>query len=250
MPTITEINPQVGDVIEFRDNFTRITYTMDETGLKSERDVYLDQSYFDGDNKGCDDFHVVSRANQIEEKQMKHTYKTGDWVEALNSGVGLTKGKKYQITSIDESCAPLDFIDDDGDKSCFYLEEVKPAVNPTTIQVGESYTTKGRGEWSCIAESGDTVWMVQDYGNGPEGTAYTWTKGGKAISLAISPDEYDVDWGPVIKEGVRLDEGFTCVNDHYIYFEDHSVSVTTIDGEPDWTTLVVETKGGSEAAED
>lgn len=174
---------------------------------------------------------------------MKHTYKTGDWVEALNSGVGLTKGKKYQITSIDESCAPLDFIDDDGDKSCFYLEEVKPAVNPTTIQVGESYTTKGRGEWSCIAESGDTVWMVQDYGNGPEGTAYTWTKGGKAISLAISPDEYDVDWGPVVEEGVT----FTA----FIYDEHKSgvhgplgkkLTMTTIDGEPDWTTLSVTTK--------
>ena len=97
--------------------------------------------------------------------------------------------------------------------------------------MGGTYNTKTEGDWTCIAENGDTVWMVRNYGSGAVGTAYTWTKGGKAICLSIR-DEYDVDLGPVIEE-----EYMSIVNADNITLG--KATVTTTNGKPDWSTLKV-----------
>ena len=230
MPTITEINPQVGDVIKFHNDGFTATYVVDTKGLKGKY-TYLDQSYFDGFNKDCDYFYVVNRANQTKGKQMKHTYKTGDWVEALESGLGYTKGSKYQITHIDESKAPLDFIDDAGDECCFLLSQVKPVMNPPKIiQVGKSYTTNNNQSVTILMKHEDFYVGLFSYGS-----LSKFSEDGSCIE--IPQGDYDIDWGPVIEEGVHV-MGPVYLEDkgHHIFND----TVTTIDGKPDWSTLKVE----------
>ena len=64
MPTITEINPQIGDVVEYRSGRSNYPYkyTMDHKGLKGKA-AYLNENYFSGRNEGVDQFYVVSRAS-------------------------------------------------------------------------------------------------------------------------------------------------------------------------------------------
>ena len=62
--TISQINPQIGDVIEYRDEHYTTRYTMDEVGLKGNYS-YLDKSHFKGVNEHISDFYVVSRPIKV-----------------------------------------------------------------------------------------------------------------------------------------------------------------------------------------
>lgn len=115
---------------------------------------------------------------------------------------------------------------------------VSRANQPNEIQVGKTYKVVGGGDYEAIYEDGDRVWMKLV--DSPSSPACVWTKGGKALSLT---EEWDVDWGPVVVEGVDVYGGH-----HLWVFNDGEpdncnlhidFTVTTIDGKPEWTTLKV-----------
>lgn len=112
-----------------------------------------------------------------------------------------------------------------------YFTMVSRATQPNEIQVGQTYKVMRGDNYTAIAEDGNNVWMR--FASVPNGTAYVWDKGGSAIL----GKEWDVDWGPVVVEGVDIEGD--------MYWESNTkhrevnFTVTTIDGKPDWTTLKV-----------
>ena len=171
MPTITEINPQVGDVVEYMGGDFTWSYTMDTTGLLGKY-TYLNPSYFEGEKRNCEEFRVVSRAK-------------------------------------------------------------------LALQVGEEYTSRNGNKWKAIYEEGSKVWMKQLHG----GPAYSWNKNGEASCLGEGFYNVNLDkQGPVVLEGVdvlRLGGVIDTGHSFNFSFSQHKATVTTIDGEPDWTTLKV-----------
>ena len=98
------------------------------------------------------------------------------------------------------------------------------------IKAGNTYTTYNGGEWHCISTTDKFAYMNQHEGS----TAYVWTLEGIAGSLK-SDNDYDVNWGPIEKEGV-IDRGVLTIGGLDWFVEG---SITTVDGVPDWHTLSV-----------
>ena len=102
-------------------------------------------------------------------------------------------------------------------------------ANANIIVAGNTYTTYNEGEWYCIYTTDEHAYMIADEG----ATAYVWDLDGMSCSLG---NDYDVDWGPITKEGVSIDRGVLTIGGLDWFVEG---VITTVDGVPDWHTLSV-----------
>lgn len=107
------------------------------------------------------------------------------------------------------------------------------------LKVGETYTSHNGSSWVAIYEEDDLVWMKFPEG----GAAYVFERDGTAICFAIG-NTYSINWeatkGPIIEEGVYVTGGFhlgITGNGSHDNILVHNLTVTTVDGVPDWTTL-------------
>ena len=111
------------------------------------------------------------------------------------------------------------------------------------IKAGNTYTTYNGGEWHCISTTDKFAYMNQHEGS----TAYVWTLEGIAGSLK-SDNDYDVNWGPIEKEGVSIDRGVLTIGglDWFVGrgMKEGSLNltITTVDGVPDWNTISVKAR--------
>lgn len=166
--------------------------------------------------------------------------KVGDWIESLTSEEGVLKGGRYQIIDTNELHPAAGFIDEDGDKNSLWEGQFILCEPPTKqLCVGEEYTSRNGNKWKAIYEEGSKVWMKQLHG----GPAYSWNKNGEASCLGEGFYNVNLDkQGPVVVEGVDLERLGGVIDTGHSFnlsFSQHKATVTTIDGEPDWTTLKV-----------
>ena len=162
--------------------------------------------------------------------------KVGDWIESLTSEEGVLKGGRYQIIDTNELHPAAGFIDEDGDKNSLWEGQFILCEPPTKqLCVGEEYTSRNGNKWKAIYEEGSKVWMKQLHG----GPAYSWNKNGEASCLGEGFYNVNLDkQGPVVVEGVAVELAAQFEGDFMTYYPPEH-TVTTIDGEPDWTTLKI-----------
>jgi hypothetical protein len=160
-------------------------------------------------------------------------FNVGDTVKCLvNSSKALTKGLTYTV--IDGGHYWVDVRDDCGDTTTVCPSNFELVVT-NELKVGETYTSYNGDSWVAIYEEDDLVWMK----SGKKYTAHPYNKNGVAFSLN---SEYDINWEvtkePIIKEGVLVSGGYhLSAGLHPMYTNKHNLTVTTVDGVPDWTTL-------------
>ena len=165
--------------------------------------------------------------------------KVGDWVISLISGIDVTKGKQYKIIKTDGIIYPCHFIDDADDVNYFKDGEFalyKVSPDNSQLVVGKTYTSRNGDKWEAMTyldEERNFIWGKSSVSL----AAYVWNKDGTSVSFAHNMD-YNIDLGPIVVEGVAVCGGSLWVGD---YQSPHvsNMTVTTIDGEPDWTTLKV-----------
>ena len=223
MPTITEINPQIGDVVEYRSSGYTQTYTMDHNGLKAASGIYLSSTHFNGVNEGVDNFYLVSRASDTEQvgRPYELNLKVGDKLECVEwLGDTYKKGDNKTITHNYEACS--------GAGIWKVVSRASDKVR--TLVVGQTYKGNNGHQWEAIYSNGEHVWMK---GAGIS-AAYVWTIEGKAVSLGHD-GTWDVDFSPILAlETVQIRNV-----DNMVIGEGE---VTTKDGKPDWDTLEVKAK--------
>lgn len=120
------------------------------------------------------------------------------------------------------------------------ISRANPAPSPKTNEliVGETYKDHMGGTWKALFSKGDNVWMNRE---GANDAAYVWTKGGISICLRVDED-YNIKFQePVVKTGVSVKGSGAISVDDQNYYSGH-LTVTTIDGIPDWKTLKVVTE--------
>jgi hypothetical protein len=164
-------------------------------------------------------------------------FKAGDMVKyTSNSRKALTNGLIYTV--IDGGNA---WVDVSGDGGCFMTmcPSQFELVVANKLQVGETYTSNNGNSWVAIYECNDLVWMKSPDG----GAAYVFKRDGTTISMG-SNNGYSINWevtkGPIIEEGVYVTGGFhlgITGKGSYDNILVHNLTVTTVDGVPDWTTL-------------
>lgn len=128
-----------------------------------------------------------------------------------------------------------------GDK---YIFKVISRANPAPLTktneliVGETYEDHMGGTWEAIHAKGDNVWMNRE---GTNDAAYVWTKGGIPICLRADA-EYNIKFHePVVKTDVYVcGSGYLSTGARDFF--NGRLTVTTIDGIPDWKTLKVVTE--------
>jgi hypothetical protein len=154
-------------------------------------------------------------------------FKVGDMIERTShDNGGLRQGRTYKVVSTDGIW--LTVINDSGnEQECLCCNSTLVIV-PNELQVGETYTSYNGHSWVAIYEEDDLVWMKDNVS-----VAHVFTKDGTSVSLSSS-QKFNINWevtkGPIIEEGVRVYAG------HYSPLAPY-VTVTTVDGVPDWTTL-------------
>lgn len=165
-------------------------------------------------------------------------FNVGDMIErtSYDSG-GLHQGGTYKVVSTDGIW--LTVINDSGDEQECLCCNSTLVTTTNKLQVGETYTSHNGHSWVAIYEEYDFVWMKSPDG----GAAYVFKKDGTTISMG-SNSEYSINWevtkGPIIEEGVVVYGGYQL----YIHnsresevTHSYKITVTTVDGVPDWTTL-------------
>ena len=162
-------------------------------------------------------------------------FNVGDMVRRTEEGWRTTVGKSYEVLGVWEFI--IDVENDEGDKHN-YLADYFELVVANELQVGETYTSHNGQSWVAIYEEDDLVWMKSPDG----GAAYVFERDGTAVSLASGLTSYSINWeatkGPIIEEGVFVGGGYhLSVHPHSLSCTKHKLSVTTVDGVPDWTTL-------------
>ena len=95
------------------------------------------------------------------------------------------------------------------------------------LTVGESYTSKNGDKWECIAVKGHVAWLAGVFTGEVRGTAYSFNLDGNAICLGINP-EYNI----IMSRTVIV---YGSIGGH-----EYDMTVTEIDGKPDWSTAKVE----------
>ena len=163
-------------------------------------------------------------------------FNVGDMVRRTEEGWRTTVGKSYKVLGVWEFI--IDVENDEGDKHN-YLEEYFELVVPNKLQVGETYTSHNGQSWVAIYEEDGFVWMKSPDG----GAAYVFKRDGTTISMG-SNSGYSINWeatkGPIIEEGVYVTGGYhlgTTGKGSYDNILVNNLTVTTVDGVPDWTTL-------------
>ena len=163
-------------------------------------------------------------------------FNVGDMVRRKEEGWRTTVGKSYEVLGVWEFI--IDVENDEGDKHN-YLEEYFELVVPNKLQVGETYTSHNGQSWVAIYEEDGFVWMKSPDG----GAAYVFKRDGTTISMG-SNSGYSINWeatkGPIIEEGVYVTGGYhlgTTGKGSYDNILVNNLTVTTVDGVPDWTTL-------------
>ena len=161
-------------------------------------------------------------------------FNVGDMVRRTEEGWRTTVGKSYEVLGVWEFI--IDVENDEGDKHN-YLADYFELVVTNQLQVGETYTSHNGQSWVAIYEEDGFVWMK----SGKKYTAHPYNKNGVAFSLN---SECDINWeankGPIIEEGVYVTGGYhlgTTGKGSYDNILVNNLTVTTVDGVPDWTTL-------------
>ena len=163
-------------------------------------------------------------------------FNVGDTIERrfFDNG-GLHQGGTYKVVSTDGIW--LTVINDSGnEQECLCCNSTLVIV-PNDLQVGETYTSHNGQSWVAIYEEDGFVWMKSPDG----GAAYVFKRDGTTISMG-SNSGYSINWeatkGPIIEEGVFVGGGYhLSVHPHSLSCTEHKLSVTTVDGVPDWATL-------------
>ena len=108
----------------------------------------------------------------------------------------------------------------------------RATVPVNQLVVGETYTSRNGSEWEAFYGEGDLMYMKIGIGH----NAYVFKTDGTPVSFAHDSD-YTIDLGgPIVVEGVHCITGLVSVDDTAYSTK---MTVTTIDGKPDWTTLKV-----------
>jgi hypothetical protein len=137
----------------------------------------------------------------------------------------MTLDKPYSVVDVNESASTVYIVNDLGKTEGFHKENFTALPK---IVAGNTYTTYNEGEWHCIYTTDEHAYMIQHEG----ATAYVWDLDGMSCSLG---NDYDVDWGPITKEGV-IDRGVLTIGGLDWFVEG---VITTVDGVPDWSTISV-----------
>ena len=95
------------------------------------------------------------------------------------------------------------------------------------LTVGESYTSKNGHKWECIAVKGRVAWLASYYNGAADGTAYTFNLDGTSICFGLYP-EYNIIMSRTVTVYGAIGEN------------EYTMTVTEIDGKPDWSTAKVE----------
>jgi hypothetical protein len=165
-------------------------------------------------------------------------FNAGDMIERTShdSG-GLRQGRTYKVVSTDGIW--LTVINDSGNEQECLVCNSTLVTSPNQLKVGETYTSYNGHSWVAIYEEDDLVWMKSLNAD----PAYVFKKEGTLISLCGS-QEFNINWevtkGPIIEEGVYVTGGFHLgITDKGSYDDIlvDNLTVTTVDGVPDWTTL-------------
>ena len=161
-------------------------------------------------------------------------FNVGDMICRTGSGEDVTVGKSYKVLGVLQSWVT---INNDAGLDQYYQSSMFKLVVTNELQVGETYTSYNGHSWVAIYEEDDLVWMKSPDG----GAAYVFKRDGTTISMG-SNSGYSINWeatkGPIIEEGVFVGGGYhLSVHPHSLSCIEHKLSVTTVDGVPDWTTL-------------
>jgi hypothetical protein len=162
-------------------------------------------------------------------------FKVGNMVErTANNSRGLRMGGIYKVVAVDGVWITV--LNDNGnEQECLASNATLVVTNE--LQVGETYTSYNGSSWVVIYEEDDLVWM-KSHINGP---AYVFNKDGTSVSFGRCSG-YNINWevtkGPITEEGVLVSGGYHLSAGTYpMYTNKHELTVTTVDGVPDWTTL-------------
>lgn len=102
-------------------------------------------------------------------------------------------------------------------------------IEPSTLQVGETYTSNNGSTHKCIAVIGDTAWLAGYYDGVANGAAYSFKTDGSPICLA-SGDKYRIKFSPTIKQ-----QQYDVIVDGVAV----AINYKTVDGVPDFTDATV-----------
>ena len=103
-------------------------------------------------------------------------------------------------------------------------------IEPSTLQVGETYTSNNGNKWECIAVKGDIAWLAGCFDGVADGTAYSFKTDGSPICLAIRGDKYRIKFPPTIKQ-----QQYDVIVDGVAV----AINYKTVDGIPDFTDATV-----------
>ena len=103
-------------------------------------------------------------------------------------------------------------------------------IEPSTLQVGETYTSNNGNKWECIAVKGDIAWLAGCFDGVADGTAYRFKTDGSPICLAIRGDKYRIKFPPTIKQ-----QQYDVIVDGVAV----AINYKTVDGVPDFTDATV-----------
>jgi hypothetical protein len=162
-------------------------------------------------------------------------FNVGDMVKYIGANrKALTNGLNYTVIEGGNG-----WVDVNGNGG--YLMNMLPSlfelVVPNELQVGETYTSYNGESWVAIYEEDALVWMKFQRWD----EAYVFNKDGTSVSMG-STSMHNINWeatkGPIIEEGVFVGGGYhLSVHPHSLSCTEHKLSVNTVDGVPDWTTL-------------
>jgi hypothetical protein len=164
-------------------------------------------------------------------------FNVGDMIKRTNYGTGgIFMGNNYEVVAVDGVWLTV-FSDNGNEHECLSCNFEIVVTNE--IQVGETYTSHNGKSWVAIYEEGDFVWMKHS----DVVAAFVFKKDGTAVSFDWVTG-YSINWeatkGPIIEEGVVVYGGDSL----YIHnsresevTHSYKITVTTVDGVPDWTTL-------------
>lgn len=108
--------------------------------------------------------------------------------------------------------------------SCEYF------VEPTTIQVGETYTSINGDNWECIAVKGDIAWLAGCFDGDARGAAYRFKTDGTPISLDGCEGGYRIKFPTTIKQ-----QQYDVIVDGVAV----AINYKTVGGVPDFTDATV-----------
>ena len=227
MKTIKELKLNEGDVIRSMDSNDSYEVKVDKGEHYLQNGCYTMLASVAG---SLAIWEIVSRA------EPEPSFIVGDKVVVTSdffhgNFYGITKGTTYTV--VDTQGYMVFITNDKGERDGYHHEHFKaaPVTEEPKIVAGNTYTTYNEGEWHCIYTTDEHAYMIQHEGQ----SAYVWCLDGAAISLA-SDKGYNVRWGPVVEEGVSIEEGVLTIGglDWFV-----KGVITTVDGVPDWNTISV-----------